>query len=690
MAEIFKAFLIASASGTALAIILTLLKPLTKKYFSSNWHYYIYLAVLFIMIFPIKLDIPEKAVTSQSAEVINTQVQMIQETEMPSANTPLQNAEATNQAVQPILPIRPATASAVKFISNAVFLFSYIWLGGAILLLFIRLAKYIIFLLKIYRNTKIISCPETAKYTTRKVVTRISEEISSPLMIGVFKPTLLLPTIELTQEQLHNILSHEMTHLKRNDLLYKWFVSFVKCICWYNPAIYFIGRQVDTECEISCDLAVVKNMNEHQKISYIETILSLLSYSQTKAIPLTTGMTGNKKTLKMRFAMIKNKITVSKKNVVISVVAALVIIGLTLYASGILNGKFTNNYRNTIANLDVDKRNGDNFNALILGVDEEGRADAIMLFTVSDNSITGLSIPRNAEFNNKQISEILTEENGDQKVIDEIRNNFSIPITYYAKIKIDFIKDLINASGGSLVVDIPMDMKYDDPSQNLHIDLKKGEQQALDAQSICALLRYKRNNSSGGYTDGDLGRVKMGQQIAKAFVSQVDVPDLVANSKNIADSINKNVVTNYSIKNLTKDKDILSDKTVFFYTAPGQTVTAEGGFSIYKIDYDEVFSLPGINQGYELVSSLKSDEVDTSILVKYDGVLYGKSYIVIDYANTGEPIGKIDKLIKKMHIPKLNGETNTQEVLNALVYEKTDKSLVINYNKTFELFMKIR
>ncbi len=45
MAELFRAFLLTSAVGTALAIILTLLKPITRKHFSGGWHYYIWLVL---------------------------------------------------------------------------------------------------------------------------------------------------------------------------------------------------------------------------------------------------------------------------------------------------------------------------------------------------------------------------------------------------------------------------------------------------------------------------------------------------------------------------------------------------------------------------------------------------------------------------------------------------------------------
>ncbi len=341
MAELFRAFLLTSAVGTALAIILTLLKPITRKHFSGGWHYYIWLVVLLVMIFPIKLNLPEKPITTQNTKTINTTLK--EETQTPLTETPITVQEETQPiTIQTTQPEKISFMQQIKnFISNNAVLISCIWLSGALLLLLLRLLNYMIFLIRVHRYTEIISCPEVAQYTKRKIKTRTSEKISSPLIIGVFRPTLLLPETALTPEQLHNILSHEMTHLNRNDLLYKWFVGFVKCLCWYNPMIYFISRQINIDCEISCDLSVVEKMNNEEKKSYIETILSLLSHNKSRAVPLTTGMAGDKKILKRRFTMIKNKKNISKRNKILSTILAVVLLITTLLTSGVLATSLT-------------------------------------------------------------------------------------------------------------------------------------------------------------------------------------------------------------------------------------------------------------------------------------------------------------------------------------------------------------
>ena len=97
--------------------------------------------------------------------------------------------------------------------------------------------------------------------------------------------------------------------------------------------------------------------------------------------------------------------------------------------------------------------------------------------------------------------------------------------------------------------------------------------------------------------------------------------------------------------------------------------------------------------GYKKISTLKNNSIDTNTLVFFNNNLYGRSYKLIDYEGfddiTTSSIGIIDKLIDYEYIPKLNGETNKDEILNALVYAGGNNDIVILYNNEYVLFEKI-
>lgn len=344
ISEIFKAILVTTLAGSALAAVISIFRPITKKIFGYSWHYYIWLCVLFVMLMPVRFDVNPAASPNITAQAVQTeQVTVGGQTETSPNNT-------QTEAVQKPQALQKASAVWDRIVYNRMNILAYWWLIGAIALMLLNVARYVKLNIKIRKNGKIIFCPEISEYTNRKINVRVWESIASPFMTGVFKPTLILPKTELSSEQLHNILRHEMTHFKRHDILYKWFAEFVKCVHWFNPIVWYVSKQISTECEISCDMTVTKNMSGSEEMSYVNTILSLLPTGKSKQLPLTTQMASSKKILKRRFIMIKNKKTTSRFMSVISTVIAVVMLSATVFASGVLSDMTTDDYTIEITN----------------------------------------------------------------------------------------------------------------------------------------------------------------------------------------------------------------------------------------------------------------------------------------------------------------------------------------------------
>lgn len=148
-----------------------------------------------------------------------------------------------------------------------------------------------------------------------------------------------------------------------------------------------------------------------------------------------------------------------------------------------------------------------------------------------------------------------------------------------------------------------------------------------------------------------------------------------------------------SWKKELEDNDSWVDKGIlintYYCTKEKDIVTVSWHFKNSK------FTCPIDNENinyndYKKISTLKSNVVDVDTLILFDGILYGRSYAIIDYAGSSESIGVIDKLIPNEYIPKVNGETNTEEILNALVFDKTDNTIVTFYNNEYVLFEKIK
>jgi len=342
--ELFKALLITSLAGSALAVVISLLRPITKKLFGYSWHYYIWLCVLFVMLMPVRFNVNPMPAPNITTQTIQTQQEAV--SEQPETT---ENIVQTAPAQKPQL-LQKATVIWDRIIYNRMNILACVWLIGAMALMLLNVLRYIRLNIKISKNSEVISCPETRAYTDRKINVRVWENIASPFMTGIFRPTLILPKTELSGEQLDNILRHEMTHFKRYDILYKWFAEFVKCVHWFNPISWYVSKQIAAECEISCDMSVTKNMTDSEEMSYVSTILSLLPTGKSKQLPLTTQMASSKKFLKRRFIMIKNKKTTSRFMSVLSAVIAVIMLSTTVFASGVLSDLTTDDYTIEITN----------------------------------------------------------------------------------------------------------------------------------------------------------------------------------------------------------------------------------------------------------------------------------------------------------------------------------------------------
>jgi len=321
---LFKAVLITSALGTLLALTVSALKPITRSRFSSAWHYYVWLIVLVVMVMPVRLSFEEKPPQSIARETVTDVTQETQQI-------------ATDSMAEMAPSFKYVPEGREEIISFDIV--SKIWLFVTVLLFSSKVLGYAVFCAKVRKSSHLSSLPQLSLFTDKSIEVRKSGEIASPFIMGLFKPILLLPDIEMTKEQIINILSHEMTHFKRRDVLYKWFALTVKCIHWFNPFVYFITSQINIECEISCDMKVVENMTREEEIGYVNTVLSLVSVGNSRFVAFTSNMTSNRKVLKRRFEMIKNKFKVSKKTAVISIVLSVLLLSTTVFASGIVNGK---------------------------------------------------------------------------------------------------------------------------------------------------------------------------------------------------------------------------------------------------------------------------------------------------------------------------------------------------------------
>jgi beta-lactamase regulating signal transducer with metallopeptidase domain/type II secretory pathway component GspD/PulD (secretin) len=192
-----------------------------------------------------------------------------------------------------------------------------VWLVGA-LVLFIRVAVIRRKLGYRIDHAPIISdpaclalldCCRREMKVTRAIALRSTSAVSGPALSGVAHPSILLPPglhLRLTSEQLRFVFLHELSHVRRHDLLVEWLITLLTCVHWFNPAIWLAAHLYRSDRELARDEMVLRASGPQSHQSYGHTLLSLLETlgPSIGSPPLALTMLGGKDRLKQRISMI--------------------------------------------------------------------------------------------------------------------------------------------------------------------------------------------------------------------------------------------------------------------------------------------------------------------------------------------------------------------------------------------------
>ena len=181
---------------------------------------------------------------------------------------------------------------------------------------------------------------------------------------------------------------------------------------------------------------------------------------------------------------------------------------------------------------DGERKSKDFYTVLILGRDTGGggNTDTMLLasYDVTNQKATVMSIPRdtmvNVPWDIKRINSVYNYYGGGEKGIQALYKEISQLVgfepDYQVIVEWDAVGAIVEAMGG-VYYDVPRNMNYDDPYQDLHIHQTKGYRK-LSGSDVMQVLRYRHDTDSRyGYADGDLGRIKTQQSLLKAMIEQL-------------------------------------------------------------------------------------------------------------------------------------------------------------------------
>lgn len=338
MNDLFKLFLSMSIAGSVIAMLLFALRPWTEKRFSKAWQYYMWLIVLLRLLIPYS---PEYSPIGSMFDRLDTAAggwtagQYQVPVRLEKGGITAQAAVANRGDGEALAS--PAGPEPHDFLYYA----GAFWLLVAMSLFAVRAFRYGGYMRYIRASFHDISedniLEQYAKIKhelgiKRRIPLYQSNLVKSPMLIGLFKPVIVIGEGCLHSEGLEHVFRHEMIHYRRFDIWYKWLVQLSMCVHWFNPLIYLISLRINRLCEFSCDEAVVEGLDIGERMKYCKAIINAAAFDGlygNRAVSMT--LCEEKKALKERLGAIIYNRKKSKLTIVLSIALAAVLCSMSVF-----------------------------------------------------------------------------------------------------------------------------------------------------------------------------------------------------------------------------------------------------------------------------------------------------------------------------------------------------------------------
>ncbi|MCM1266568.1 MAG: M56 family metallopeptidase [Bacteroidales bacterium] len=229
-----------------------------------------------------------------------------------------------------------------------------VWVCGLLLAIIRNLYRY-------HKAKVIKENPRVSQLIYLKIFDRVKEEVGikknvtllcankavTICTIGIFRKYVIIPESGLKEEEIYYSLKHELIHIKRLDIAWRYLSLLVILLHWFNPLAYLYFYAMSVYCEQSCDAILVQNMDRAARKRYGELIIDMSRDNESSDWKYRTNLNGSKKIIKWRLI---NMLKSGKKSRIQR--AASLLLGATILFGGSLT---VCAYENPQVVRDIDK-----------------------------------------------------------------------------------------------------------------------------------------------------------------------------------------------------------------------------------------------------------------------------------------------------------------------------------------------
>jgi beta-lactamase regulating signal transducer with metallopeptidase domain len=276
---------------TLLIVILWTIDRLFQKWLWPQLRFGLWMLVLLKLVLPTELTSPFSltAPIAESSQEFLIDSNLWQDSpggsnasEFPQGgiSSSIRGPSASNDSSQGILP-PDQSKSEQQYSQDETAVSSLHWKSAALLIWFGGIAVLMIWLmiagkrlrkslLKIDDPTIRIAAEWARRKTNLKKLPPIktSEHLSSPAVLGIFRPMIILPSAQFKSiyaHDLRHIFLHEMTHICRRDLWMQRVALILQIIYWFNPLMILVRSKIQLTTELCCDASITDHLEENWK-----------------------------------------------------------------------------------------------------------------------------------------------------------------------------------------------------------------------------------------------------------------------------------------------------------------------------------------------------------------------------------------------------------------------------------------
>lgn len=347
LSDLFKIVFHASIVSSVLILLILMIKKLLINKLSVKLQYTLWFIVVFRLLIPY---LPE---SSFSIFNLISKIEGIPSLLFRAKKDTLSSIVSySSQTVSNIYNgnTRLGSLTSMDFASNNALTFSLSGLNILVLAWILGISLIVFYLVLVnlnlrdkiktqtpFYNTELVNILELCKkqMNINKNVHLIKmQEIKTPALFGYFKPIILLPENILNilpANKLKYVFLHELSHLKRRDIIINWLLIILRIIHWFNPLIQYGLKKMCEDMELCCDSHALSYTNDEEVKDYGLTIINLIeNFSRPTHILGTSSIVKNKSEVKRRITMIKLFNKKAYKLSAAAIAALLVIGGVTL------------------------------------------------------------------------------------------------------------------------------------------------------------------------------------------------------------------------------------------------------------------------------------------------------------------------------------------------------------------------